>query len=60
MTTMTFCVPASIAMTLDSPSDECEMHLSPIKEDGSVDVRVEGDLPALRATATRIRVALAK
>ena len=60
MTSMTFCLPASVAVNLDTQPDQVEMHLSPIKEDGSVDLRIEGELPALQATTARIRVALAQ
>jgi hypothetical protein len=59
MSDMTFCLPAKVAMSLDQQPDLVEFHLSAIKDDGSIELHIAGELDALQATATSIRVALA-
>lgn len=58
MTVMTFSLPVRVALTLDIESDAVECHLSSLKEDGSVDLSITGEQPALSAAAERIKNAL--
>jgi hypothetical protein len=58
MHTMSFCLPLSVAMQIED-RDLVEVHVSSMKDDGTVDVELTGDDSAVAVTAAEIRSAIA-